>query len=237
MNVNICIGIISYLPDKESTRKVRIKRLNNLLSILNTTFKLPIIIIAQNWKDADIKLDNVTLIKHYDKLGITLARETLRKVFCNETNYSHIICLDDDFELSNDPKLALIYKYVIKSYPDKFIEYENFLMNLASFPRDIFEQNEFDIDIDPEKGTGFEDWIYMSKLKNKYSDRYRKVKDYGLSIKKRSELVDDIYSSWITEKTNKKKIGLASRNIIYGNINKNNKNTKVIKTSHRSKSY
>ena len=217
MNVNICIGIISYLPDNKEAREVRIKRLNNLLKTINATFKLPVLIIAQNWKDNEIVFpaNQIHQVNTYDKLGITLARETLRQVFIDETEYSHIICLDDDFEISDNPKLAQIYKYVIKSNPDMFIEYGNFLMNLAVFPRDIYKDNPLDTEIDAEKGTGFEDWIYMTNIQRKYPNRYRKVKDYGLSVHKRSELVEDKYSTWITDKTDKSELDRLSRDIIY----------------------
>ena len=214
--VNTCIGIISYLPDDKAVRNIRINRLNNLIETLNDVFNLPIIIIAQNWKNSEIILENVDIIKYYDKLGITKARETLRQVFCKETKYSNIICLDDDFELSDNPKFAKVYLRVIENNKDKLIIYENFLMNLAVFPRKIFEQNPFDLNIDPEKGTGYEDWIYISNLQEKYD--YRKIKDYGLSKKKRSELVNDEYSTWITKNTNKSKIDDASRQIIYGSV-------------------
>ena len=214
--MNACIGIISYLPNDKTTRNVRINRLNNLIETLNDVFNLPIIIIAQNWRNSEINLENVDIIKYYDKLGITKARETLRQVFCKETKYSNIICLDDDFELSDNPKFAKVYLRVIENNKDKLIIYENFLMNLAVFPRKIFEQNPFDLNIDPEKGTGFEDWIYISNLQKKYD--YRKIKDYGLSKKKRSELTNDKYSTWITKNTDKSKIGDASRQIIYGSV-------------------
>lgn len=211
-----CVGIISYLPSDRKTRNVRISRLNNLINTLDKTFNLPIIIIAQNWKDNEIKLtDNVKVIKYYDKLGITLARETLRQVFSDETEYSHIMCLDDDFEISDNPKLAQIYKYCIKSNPTSILIYENFLMNLAVFPRYVFESTQYDLDLDPEKGTGYEDWIYVSSLQKKFPKNYKKVKDFGLSVHKRSELINDEYSTWITKETNKSKLSVISRDIIY----------------------
>ena len=46
--MNICIGIISYLPDDQEIRKHRAEQLNKLLGQCDTMFKLPIIIIAQN---------------------------------------------------------------------------------------------------------------------------------------------------------------------------------------------
>ena len=96
--ISICIGIISYLPDEEDVRKVRIARLNDLIYSCNKTFNLPIIIIAQNWKKEDrVNITQNCTIVFKDKLGITLARETLRKYFIEKTQYSHMICFDDDF--------------------------------------------------------------------------------------------------------------------------------------------
>lgn len=46
--MDICIGIISYLPDAPEIRKARLEKLNNLLKKCDEIFKLPIIIIAQN---------------------------------------------------------------------------------------------------------------------------------------------------------------------------------------------
>lgn len=43
-----CIGIISYFPDDNKVRKIRIDKLNNLLKRCDELFNLPIIIIAQN---------------------------------------------------------------------------------------------------------------------------------------------------------------------------------------------
>jgi hypothetical protein len=46
--MKICVGIISYLPDGESIRFQRFKKLVNLLSRIDKVFKLPVLIIAQN---------------------------------------------------------------------------------------------------------------------------------------------------------------------------------------------
>ena len=52
---DICFGIISWLPDKETDRETRIKRLNRLISQLNNYWpSISIMIIAQNWKDSNI---------------------------------------------------------------------------------------------------------------------------------------------------------------------------------------
>lgn len=218
--MDICIGIISYLPDEENIRKVRIARLNDLIYSCNKTFNLPIIIIAQNWKKEDkINITQNCKIVFKDKLGITLARETLRKYFIEKTQYSHMICFDDDFEITKNDKPARLYIQFIKSNPDKLIEYENYLMNLCCLPRTVAEKFTFNTDISPENGTGFEDWIYVASIQRNYPELYKKVKSLNLPLKSRKNLVEDIYSTWITKDTDKNKIDKASREIIYGRAN------------------
>ncbi|MBQ6628015.1 MAG: hypothetical protein IJH65_04285 [Methanobrevibacter sp.] len=46
--MNICVGIISYLPDDPEVRQKRLNKLNTLVTKCDELFKLPIIIIAQN---------------------------------------------------------------------------------------------------------------------------------------------------------------------------------------------
>ena len=215
--MDICIGIISYLPDDEEARGVRISRLNDLIYTCNRIFKLPIIIIAQNWKDSDnINITPNCTVVFRNKLGITVARETLRQYFVKKTDYSNMICLDDDFELTKNEKPARLYLNYIKSNRDKLIEYENYLMNLCVMPRNVAEKFEFDIKISPEDGTGFEDWIYIAMLQRNHPELYKKVKSLNLPAKSRKELVEDKYSTWITSETDKNSIDKASRDIIYG---------------------
>lgn len=46
--MNVCIGIISYLPPDQDIRSQRLEKLNKLITKCDEIFKLPIIIIAQN---------------------------------------------------------------------------------------------------------------------------------------------------------------------------------------------
>ena len=43
-----CIGIISYFPDDNKVRQIRIGKLNELLKRCDELFGLPILIVAQN---------------------------------------------------------------------------------------------------------------------------------------------------------------------------------------------
>ena len=211
----ICIGIISYLPDDEDRRLVRIQRLKKLLNRCDSNFKnLPILIIAQNWKDDVIaSRENIT-VYNYDKLGITLARETLRQRFLEDTDYDYIICFDDDFELRCEPSKSKVYLNYLRKNPDCIIEYENYLMNFCAISRWIYERNPYNLEIDPELGTGFEDWIYISVVKRKYKEKSLTIKGLGIPLKPRSELVNDKYSTWIQDSTNKDTLSAKSSKII-----------------------
>ena len=46
--MKICVGIISYLPDKEDIRQRRFEKLKKLINDLDYFFDLPILIVAQN---------------------------------------------------------------------------------------------------------------------------------------------------------------------------------------------
>ena len=79
-----CIGIISYFPN--DLREKRRERLRALLVQLNNYFKMPIIIIAQNWIQDDLKIfegltNQKIYVYTYPKLGITNARIILRDKF------------------------------------------------------------------------------------------------------------------------------------------------------------
>ena len=54
MKLKTIIGIISYFPDEEKLRENRKMRCFDLLTKLNEHFKLPIIIVAQNWTQEDL---------------------------------------------------------------------------------------------------------------------------------------------------------------------------------------
>ena len=213
--IKICIGIISYLPDDEESRVVRVQRLKKLLNRCEANFKnLPIIIIAQNWKDGEISLRNNVTTYMYDRLGITLARETLRKTFLENTDYDYIICFDDDFELKCEPTKSRIYLNYLMKNPGCIIEYENYLMNFCAISREIYKNNPYNLEVDPERGTGFEDWVWISLVKRKNKEKARTIKGLGIALKKRSELVNDKYSTWITENTDKVELDRKSWNLI-----------------------
>ena len=76
--------MISYLPDNPELREIRITRLKSLITQCDNWFQLPIIIVAQNWKEdvnLGIKNSKIFLYSYTNKLGITKARESLREKF------------------------------------------------------------------------------------------------------------------------------------------------------------
>lgn len=198
-------------------------RLNNLLKRCQQNFSnIHIMIIAQNWKDIVIN-DNNIVIYSYDKLGITNAREELRKKFL-ETDYDWMICFDDDFELNYNPERFNEYLLKVIRNPDCFIEYENYIMNLCAMSRYIARKYSFLNHVNAEDGQGFEDWIYVSIIQKADRDHYRKFSDMQLAAKKRKELVNDKYSTWINSNINKDEMTKKSIEIIKEEVkNRQNK--------------
>lgn len=201
--MKICIGIISWLPDDQEVREVRLKRLRDLVYKCRFNMEdLHIFIIAQNWKGDEFEPRDYMTIYYYNKLGITGAREELRKRFL-ETKYDYIICLDDDFELT---KCKVDFEGYIKEIlrnPGKLFVFKNYLMNLCAMSRYIAEKYPFDTTISAENGTGFEDWVWVSVIEKKEPTHFRRLYHYNLAAKARKDLVEDKYSTWIENSTNK----------------------------------
>ena len=209
-----CIGIISWLPDDEKVREVRLKRLKSLITKCRLNMgDLHIFIVAQNWKEHDIDPRTYLTIYHYDKLGITGAREELRKKFL-ETDYDYMLCLDDDFELTDYKQDFKEYLRIATKLPGRLIEHKNYLMNLCVMSRYIAEKYPFDTTISAENGTGFEDWIWISVVEKKEPTRVIKLNRFRLAAKERKELVSDEYSTWIDKCTNKDDLTKKSKELI-----------------------
>lgn len=190
--MKICVGIISYFPDDER-RKVRINRFRSLISQLNNHFKLPVIIVAQNWKDFRVEEGNIAVFS-YDKLGITRARSTLRKHFINST-YDYMIMLDDDMELSDNQVDYDLYLRAIESNKKEYYYVRNYLNNFSCISKQGIQKVDYDLSIDPEQGTGFEDWIFHTKCK-KILDSMEL--DTALPAHDRTYFLNDQFSTWNT---------------------------------------
>lgn len=185
------IGIISYLPDDLEIRNYRKNKLLNLILNCNLLFNIPIIIVAQNYKDEDfIHFKNCTLYTYKNKLGITGARKELRKIFL-KSNYDYLIMLDDDCELCGNSGDR--YLSQIDENPDCFIEFNKTLLKLFAISKNVFSQVDYD-DINVEAGEGFEDRIFVNKLRKLYIDKRREFKN--TLIEQHSISTEDKYSTW-----------------------------------------
>lgn len=204
----LCIGIISWLPDDPEARRVRASRLNQLLFHCIHMFELPIIIIAQNWRPGEIMIDKSVTVYSYDKLGITGARKKLREKFL-ETSYDKIIMFDDDFEMFTSVPFVKEYLHLCNKFD--VVKYKDFLLNGFCVTRNILEEFDY-MDVSAENGEGFEDWIFIAMIQNKYN--IFNVTHLNLSMHPRSEMVNDKYSTWITANTDKDSIDSVSRKII-----------------------
>ena len=208
MKNNICIGIVSYLPDNINDRNLRIDRLKRLFKQLNKYFKnIPILIIAQNWKDFKINNSNIYQF-NYDKLGILQARKTLRKHFLS-TNYKGIVLFDDDAIIECEKHSINTYLNLIDNNIDGFSfvpkkdnilinPYNDSQLNLCYISRYIFEKEDFP-NIDAEKSEGFEDRIFSTLLHYKYSYKEFKFPENLMCIhfKNKNEKAP---STWAQEK-------------------------------------
>ena len=186
------IGIISYLPDDSKIRAERFRKLNELIVSCNHLLNLPIIIIAQNWSNLNIISSNVTIYKYENKLGIVGARKELRKKFL-KLDYDYLIMLDDDCTLYGSS--GENYLKQIDANPDCFIEFMKTLLKLFAISKSLFAQVDYD-DINPEDGEGFEDRIFVNKLRKLFPEKRREFKDAG--IYQSSISTKDPLSTWYT---------------------------------------
>ena len=207
--MKICIGIISYLPDDSKIRFNRLEKLKILISNCNKIFNLPIIIIAQNWKD--INLPGVKA-KFYDSpLGIVGARKELRKEFLN-SEYDYIIMLDDDCEIFvNDDLDGKLYLDQIKEHPGMCGIFAGTLLKLFAISKELFKLVNFG-DGSVESGDFFEDILFVNTILTKYKDKVFTFKKNGLA--ERSNNFDDPNSTWFYGQYNKHDIGDRTRKLL-----------------------
>lgn len=168
-------GIISYFPDCDTdyhieTRRERSRRFLELLHNLEKLWPdVDILIIAQNWGEFNIPpLKNTTTVLHYPKLGILGARKELRKQFL-ASEYDYLIMLDDDGMIeAKDPSL---YMKEIDAHPTGVgvIRHHNCPLMLLAISKDLYLQVDMP-DLDPEKGEGFEDDLFVATCFNQFPE-------------------------------------------------------------------
>ena len=134
-----CIGIVSYFPNDPKIRPIRIARLDALLQRCSQVLDLPILIVAQNWQDYQIKSNcsKIIVYSYKGRLGIVGARRKLREIFLN-SEYDYLIMLDDDAELRGDKALFDRFLKELESNPDGFCKIkDNTLLQLFSISKEI----------------------------------------------------------------------------------------------------
>jgi len=211
--MKICVGIISYLPDGESIRFQRFKKLINLLSRIDKVFKLPILIIAQNWKDCEIPVlqNSLLIIYNYDKgLGITGARRALRDKFIN-SEFDYLIMLDDDSELIGDERDGMEYLSQIYSHPNMYGVFKSMLLKLFAISKEMYKKIDFP-DGEAANGDFFEDMYLIMALEKLYPSKKFTFKRNG--INEYSNSANDSLSTWYHKQFVKRKIGDNTREMI-----------------------
>ena len=208
--MNICIGIISYLPEDGESRSIREEKLKTLVSKCDELFNLPIMIIAQNWKDFSLESNNVNTIKYDNALGIVEARKTLRSKFL-ESNYDYLIMLDDDCKISGSKEAANLYIDQIKAHPDGCGMFNFTLLKLFAISKDLFSKVNFG-DGRVEDGDFFEDILFVNTLQKKYPSKLFNFKKNGLF--ESSNNVNDPHSTWFHGQFVKSKMGDKTRELI-----------------------
>ena len=205
--MNKCIGIISYLPDDENKRKIREKKIVSLLSDCDKYLDLPIIIIAQNWKDFNV--DCCQLYRYDKPLGIVGARKELRKKFL-ESGYDYLIMLDDDCVISGTKEGFDKYLSEIDNHPGMYGKFKGTLLKLFAISKEIFALQDFG-DGRVENGDFFEDILFVNTLDKKYPD---KQFTFSQCVKEQSNNYNDENSTWYHGQYNKHEIGDRTRALL-----------------------
>lgn len=133
--MNLVIGIVSYLPENNEAREQRKTLITNLVKKCNEVFpKIPVWVIAQNWKDFSV--ENATIFA-FDKLGINGARQKLKDKFIGSV-YDHLIMFDDDCILTMDEIDAKLYLQELSENSGKACSFISRSLKLFSIPKSLF---------------------------------------------------------------------------------------------------
>lgn len=179
---NYIIGIPSYLPDDKY--EIRAKKMEQNLAKLYELFpSVPVVIVAQNWKEDYIPKHNPNQqldIYRFDKLGIVGARKKLEEVLLG-LNFDYAILCDDDvtiygrkdsvqnFLLPFEQRYNGFAFREINLHTSRTVEkYFPAPLNLCVVSKFILENEPMDARFDPEKNIAYEDMIYPCILRNKY---------------------------------------------------------------------
>ena len=119
--------------------------------------------------------------------------------------------LDDDSSLVGTKEAAQKYLEQIDKNSNSVGIFKKALLKLFAIPKTIMSQIDYE-DISPEKGEGFEDFIFIEKCKKKFPHNYFTFTRYGLDDISNSG--NDKYSTWWKDQYIKKEMGDKSRKII-----------------------
>jgi len=216
--ISKCFGIISYFPNDEEFRRVRKERFLKLVSDLNTYFKLPIIVLAQNWREEDLNItygNNIYIYNYSKGLGITKARIYLRDKLLKH-NFDAYIFLDDDSELVTDQMGADNYLKEIDKHPNMVGKFKGTYMRFLYISNYMLKIMDFDYikDLESIRGEVWEDYAYLKTYERLYPERYFNFTKRGINEISQTSLRDK-YSTWYkTEFGNESNISRATKEII-----------------------
>lgn len=210
--VSPVFGIISWFPDSEPARTQRVNRLNNMFVQLKDIFgdDIKYMIVAQNWKDYQLPEFVHADIFKYDKLGIIGARKKLGEHFI-QSDYDYLIMCDDDIVLKTSDTFTKEYFFdELNRHPEGFVFLQyGWSLTFCAISKYIYSKSPI-LDIDPEKGEGYEDTVWPYLLHYKYPD-----KEFSLSgiqfIQNQAEFVRELKSTWCGKTTDHQKLHLVSK--------------------------
>lgn len=160
--MKICIGIVSYLPDNE-LRNLRLEHCKRLIEQCDEIFNVPIIFIAQNYKDGVITSKN--FIRYdYNKLGIVGARSKLREKFL-ESDFDMIILFDDDNEIVGTYEQGQQFLKDLESRKDQYAQQKRYLFSGMCVSKALFSKLEIP-NLNAEEFEGYEDYAFAQMLMN-----------------------------------------------------------------------
>jgi len=193
-----CIGIISYFPNDLKVRDERIKRFKKLLSVLDKYFKLPIAIVAQNWKDFVLPpyCNTIYLYKYSSGLGVTGARIALRDKLL-KLNFDYFIFLDDDSDIKCTNKGVENYFKEIDSNPDKFGNFNGCWQRLNAISKTMLKIMDYDYikDYESFRGEIWEDFAYNKTYKALFPQKVFQFSKWEIS--ENSQMArNDEYTTW-----------------------------------------
>lgn len=194
-----CIGIISYFPPGAEIRVERKKRFNKLITTLDTYFKLPIVIIAQNWTNEDLKINycnNIYIYNYSYGLGITKARILLREKLL-KFDYDYYIFFDDDSDIKCTVDSANKYLLEIDNHQNMVGKYFNTWPRLLAISKSMLTIMDYDYisNFEASRGEIWEDMAYIKTYERLYPNKFFKFSKENISEVSPVSKKDD-YSTW-----------------------------------------